>query len=165
MSAEWTAAGATVIMTVTSAVTAAAAIATAFIAYSASATWKSTLRHQRADKSVAMASELESAVGRCASAIRGKRKEEEIWSTYTDAWNYHRRFRAAYRVASLYHTLVENVPERAGKLLDRLREAARNVTAGGKPDETELSAIINELSNIVRELSTTFGRTLSWETR
>jgi hypothetical protein len=106
-------------------------------------------RKRDANKSVAAASELQSAVDRCKSAILGKRKPE-IWPTFTAAWDYHRRFRSTYEVAAMGRwESLSNPPSEVGKLLDRLREVGRSVDEGREPDGDELEKIAADLSTIV----------------
>ena len=68
-------------------------------------------RMRDAGKSVAAALELQSAVYRCRSAILGKIKPE-IWPTYTEAWDYQRRFRSTYR--SCRHGPLESLSNPSG---------------------------------------------------
>jgi hypothetical protein len=96
----------------------------------------------------------------CIGASRPfKEKKPEIWPTYTDAWDYQRRFRSAYEVARLNRSelLLIALPEEVDKLLDRLREAGRRVDDGHEPDEDELERIATALRRIVRDLKDLIG--------
>jgi hypothetical protein len=96
--------------------------------------------------SLAAALELQSAIGRCKSAILDKRRSE-IWH-YAEAWNYHMRFRSAYAVAAMgrWETL-SNPPDEIGKLLNpRLWKVGKSVDDRGEPDEDELKNIDDDLS-------------------
>ena len=104
-------------------------------------------------KSVAAASEFLSAVHRCMSAVRGKKKPE-IWPTYTDAWNYQRRFRSAYEVVRVNRPELRSNAflEEVETLLEQLRNAGKSVEAGGEPDENELKKIAAGLTQIVDDI-------------
>lgn len=122
---------------------------------------ETTVRLERmrdAGRSVAAASEFQSAVHRCMSAIRGKRKPE-IWPTYTDAWNHQRRFRSAYEVVRVNRSeLLSNAfPDAVDTLLERLREAGKSVEVGREPDEDELENIAADLRRIVHDLHDRIG--------
>ena len=117
---------------------------------------ETTVRLERmrdAAKSLAAAFELQSAISRGTSAILGKRIKD-ISPTYTDAWNYHTRFRSAYEVAAMGRwESLSNPPDEIGKLLDpRLKEAGERVKSGREPDAVELEDIGADLRKIVHEL-------------
>lgn len=133
--------------------TLASTIAAAFSAYFAWQAVKTSTderRNQRDDACLIAASELQSAVHRCLSAVRGKR-EREIWPAYTDAWNHQRRFRSVYGVARRYHAgLAAGVPEKIEQLFVRLEAMGKRVEHDGHdPDGTELDKIGAELREIV----------------
>ena len=123
-----------------------AAAASAYFAWQAARTSIGERRNQHDDACLIAVSDLPSAVHRCLSAVRGKR-EQEIWPTYSDAWNYQTRFRSAYRLARRYHTgLAAKAPERIDQLLERLK------LMGHAPDEKELDKIATELREIVDDV-------------
>ena len=101
-------------------------------------------------KSLAAALELQSAVGRYRSAIVDRRRQE-IWPTYTEAWNYHTRFNSAYQVAAMGRwESLSNPPDEIAKLLDpRLKEVGKSVDQGEAPDQNKLKNIEDDLSKIV----------------
>jgi hypothetical protein len=122
------------------------------------------LEHQRAQnerggESVAAASEMQSAVHRCKSAIEDKRKGE-IWATYTAAWDDQTKFRAAYAVARRYHENLSagGAPVEVDALLYELRDVARPVADGHEPDKVELDKIVTELRKIVEHFKNQMGR-------
>ena len=131
-------------------VAAVAAIATAVVAWIAARTWKAALRNQRDDECVAAAINLQSAIHRCISAIRRKR-ENEIWPAYDDAWNYQSRFRSAYEVARRYHShqLPANMPDDIDKLFDQLKAVAKGEASWAQVNEVAgaLRAIVDNIRN------------------
>ena len=85
-------------------------------------------------------------------------KSKEIWDTYTDACNYHRRFRSAYEVAAMGRwESLSNPPNEVGKLLDRLEKVGEDVDDGSEPDWNELENIAADLKRIVRDFHDRIG--------
>ncbi len=102
---DWLTAGGTIVAAV-------ATIATAIIALLAAKTWKEALQNQRYDECVAAAVGLEASINRCIEADRGSRKEE-IWPTYTEAWDHQTAFRSAFHVALRYRpSVADDFPNR-----------------------------------------------------
>ena len=71
---DWITAGGTLFAAVAAIVAAGAAIATAWIADRAATTWRDALQNQRYDECVAAAVELQAAINRYISAVKGKDK-------------------------------------------------------------------------------------------
>jgi hypothetical protein len=133
--------------------TLASTIAAAFSAYFAWQAVKTSTderRNQRDDACLIAVSSLQSAIHRCLSAVRDKRKQE-IWPTHQDAWDHQTRFRSAYRLARRYHTaLTPGAPDKIDQLFARLEAMGKWVEHDGlDPDKNELDKISTELKGIV----------------
>ena len=121
-----------------------------------------SVQNVRGDESVAAALEMQAALHRCRSAIEDKRRDE-IWQTYTAAWDYQTKFRAAYAVARRYHPnlAAHDPPGEVDALLGRLRNVAIRVAGGQEPSKPELDKIVTDLRLVVGSFQNQLGRAAS----
>jgi hypothetical protein len=139
-------------------VTAVAAVGTACIAWKAAKTWKEALQNQRYDECVAAATELEAAVYRCITDV-DKRRREDIWKSYTEAWDHQTRFRSAFQVALRYRpeNLAADIPERIDHIIrDQLKPT---LGQGQGHDQAALDKIAKDIKSEVAIIRQRLGPT------
>ena len=154
---DWFTAVGTVVAALAAVVAAWMAKRAADIAQGAANTWRDTLQNQRTDECIAAASDLQASINRCISAAQGRRRNE-IWPTYSDAWEHQTKFRGTYLVARRYRqSLNSDVPVQIDALLNRLRLSCLSVADGGNCEEKEVSDIQTGIGGIVSSVRTQLG--------
>jgi hypothetical protein len=114
-------------------VTACAAAYAAWLAKSASDTWRRTLENQSVDECVSAVHELQSAINRVIALMEAGSPRDSVVDAYTEAWKLSwRRFDQAYAIAKRYHPgLPDDSRQRFEGLLSVLHDQYLATYSGG----------------------------------